>query len=92
MLQVWQINKLDDHHDDVHLHPLTNVPTEYEPSTPFGIQEIVWTKFSISRSLQEDQRSNQDHTMMLHTYTTQQCYTSQPMSLPSINFLIVSKM
>ena len=32
-------------HHDVHLHPLTNVPTKCQPSTPYGIQEIAQTKF-----------------------------------------------
>ena len=31
-------------HNDAHLHPLTNVPTRCQPSTPYRIQEIAWTK------------------------------------------------
>ena len=27
------------HHDIVHLHPLTNVPTKYQLPTPYGFQE-----------------------------------------------------
>ena len=60
--------KLRSHHDIAHLHPLTNVPTKYELHTPYGFQDIAQTKFYRSRSLQQGQRSNQGHTMMLHTY------------------------
>ena len=28
-----------------HLHPLTNVPTKCQPSTPYGIQKITQTRF-----------------------------------------------
>ena len=68
-------------HDAAHLQPPTNVPTKYQLPTPYGFWDIARTKFSNSRSLRQGQRSNQGHTMTLHTYT------SQPMSLPSINFL-----
>ena len=30
---------------DAHLHPLTNVPTKRQVSTPYGIQEIAQTRF-----------------------------------------------
>ena len=56
----------------MHLHTppkaLTNVPTKCQPSTPYGIQEIAQTRFYRSRSLRQGQRSNQGHTMTLHTY------------------------
>ena len=68
-------------HDVAHLQLLTNVPTKYQLPTPYGFRDIAWTRFYRSRSLQQGQRSNQGHTMMLHTYTP------YPMSLPSINFL-----
>ena len=55
-------------HHDAHLHPLTNVPTKCQPSTPYGIQEIAQTRFSNSWSPLQGQRSNQGHTMTLHTY------------------------
>ena len=29
----------------IYKHPLTNVPTKCQPSTPYGIQEIAQTKF-----------------------------------------------
>ena len=32
-------------HHDAHLHPLTNVPTKCQPSTPYGIQETTHTRF-----------------------------------------------
>ena len=28
------------HHDGLHLHTLTNVPTKYQLSTPYGFQDI----------------------------------------------------
>ena len=37
----------------------TNVPTKYQLPTPYGFQNIAWTKFSNSRSLQQSQRLNQ---------------------------------
>ena len=45
----------------IYIHPLTNVPTKCQPSTPYGLQEIAQTRFYRSRSLQEGQRSNQGH-------------------------------
>ena len=69
------------HHDNAHLHLLTNVPTKHQQPTPYGFWDIALTKFSNSRSLRQGQRLNQGQTMTLHTYT------SYPMFLPSINFL-----
>ena len=57
------------HHDAVHLHPLTNVPTTHQLPTPYGFRDIARTRFYRSRSLWQGQRSNQGHTMRLHTYT-----------------------
>ena len=57
------------HHDFAHLHPLTNVQTKYQVPTPYGFQDIARTRFYRSRSLQQGQKSNEGHTMMLHTYT-----------------------
>ena len=65
----------------IYMHPLTNVPTKCQPSAPYGIQEIAQIRFYRSMSLQRGQRSNQGHTMTLHTYNP------SPMSLSSINFL-----
>ena len=56
------------HHDVAHLHPLTNVPTMYQLPTPYGFQDIAQTRFYRSRSLWQGPRSNQGHTMTLHTY------------------------
>ena len=67
--------------DVAHLQPITSIPTKYQLSTPYGFQNIDWTRFYRSRSLQQGQRSNQGHTIMLHTYT------SSPMPLPINNFL-----
>ena len=68
-------------HTYIYIHPLTNVPTKCQPSTPYGIQEIAQTRFYRSRSLQQGQRSNQGHTTTLHTYNP------PLMSLSSINVL-----
>ena len=57
------------HHDAVHLQPITNVPTKYQLPTPYGFRDIGRTRFYRSRSLRQGQRSNQGHTMTLHTYT-----------------------
>ena len=47
MSQIWQVNTLwqRSHHDDAHLHPLTNVPIKGQPSTPYGMREIAQIKF-----------------------------------------------
>ena len=47
----------------------------YQLPTPYGFQDTARTRFYRSRSLRQDQRSNQGHTMTLHTYKP------QPMSL-----------
>ena len=75
------------HNDVAYLQYPTNIPTNYQLPTPYGFQDIARTRFYRSRSLQQGQRSNQDHKMMLHTYNT------KLISLPSINFLhlMVSK-
>ena len=57
------------HHDDAHPQPPTNVPTKYQLPTPYSFQDIAQTRFYRSRSLQQGQRSNEGHTMTLHTYT-----------------------
>ena len=51
------------HHDAAHLQPLPNVPTKHQLLTPYGFQDIAQTRFQKSRSLQQSQRSNQDHTI-----------------------------
>ena len=57
------------HHNAAHLHPLTNVPTKHQLPTPYGFRDIARTRFYRSRSLRQGERSNQGHTMTLHTYT-----------------------
>ena len=57
------------HHDAAHLQPLTNVPTKPQLPIPYGFQDRARTRFYRSRSLWQGQRSNQGHTMTLHTYT-----------------------
>ena len=47
------------HHDAIHLQSLTNVPTKHQLPTPYGFQDIAQTRFYMSRSLQQGQRSNQ---------------------------------
>ena len=61
--------KLRSHHDAAHLHPLTNVSTKYQLPTPYSFRDIARTRFYRLRSLRQGQRSNQGHTMTLHTYT-----------------------
>ena len=61
------------HHDVLHLHILANIPTQYQLPTPYSFRDIARTTFYRSRSLRQHQRSNQGHTMMLHTYTPNQC-------------------
>ena len=41
--------------------------------TPNGFLDMVWTRFYKLRSLWQGQRSNQGHTMTLHTATPNQC-------------------
>ena len=53
----------------LHTYNLQRVPTKYQLPTPYGFQDIARTRFCMSRSLWQGQRSNQGHTMMLHTYT-----------------------
>ena len=48
------------------LHFLTNIPTKYQPPTPYSLKDMSRMR---SKSLQQGQRSNQGHTMKLHTYT-----------------------
>ena len=73
--------KLRSQNDAAHLQPTTNIPTKYQLHTPYSFQDKARTRFYRLRLVQQDQRSNQGHTMMLHTYTP------KSMSLPSINFL-----
>ena len=42
-------------HTYIYIHPLTNVPTRCQPSTPYGIQEIAQPRFYRSRSLRQGQ-------------------------------------
>ena len=54
MCQTWQANTLGQsqsqrsHHDDAHLQILTDVPTKCQPSTPYRIQEMAWTRVQIN--------------------------------------------
>ena len=61
------------HHDVAHLQAATNVLIKYQLLTPYHFRDIAQTRFYRSRSLQQGQRSNQGHTMMLHTYTPNKC-------------------
>ena len=78
---TWSKVKSRSHHDVAQLQPLRNVPTKYQFPTLYCFRDTAWKKFYRSRSLRQDQKSNQGHTMTLHTYN------SQPMSLQSINFV-----
>ena len=57
------------YHDVAYLKTLTNVPTKYQLPAPYRFQDITRLRFYRSRSLLQGQRSNQGHTMMMHTYT-----------------------
>ena len=53
------------------------------PNVADSFRDTAWTRFSNSRSLQQGQRSNQGHTMTLHTYTPNQGpYKVSPSSRP----------
>ena len=54
-------------HNTAGLRPLTNVPAKYQLPTHSGFCDIPQTRISHSRSLRQGQRSNQGHTMRLHT-------------------------
>ena len=73
MLHTYTRSKVKSisHHEVAHLHALTNVPTKYQLPTPFfyDFPDIAQTRFYHLRSPWQGQRSNQGHTMMLHTYT-----------------------
>ena len=62
------------HQDVAHLQAPPNVPAEYQLPTSYGCQDIAQKRYYRSRSLQQGQKSNEGHTMALHTYK------SQPMS------------
>ena len=55
------------HHEVAHLEPPTNVSTKYQLPTLHRFPHIARTRYYKSRSLQQGQKSNQDHTMMFHT-------------------------
>ena len=41
--------KSKSHHDEAHLHLLTNVPTKYQLPTPYGFRDIARTRFYRSK-------------------------------------------
>ena len=43
------------HHDVAHLHPLSNIPTNYQLPAPYVFQDIAWTTFHRSRLLWQGQ-------------------------------------
>ena len=49
------------HHDVAHLHPLPNVPTTYQLSTPYGYCDIAQTRFYRSTSLLSKVKSRSHH-------------------------------
>ena len=61
------------HHDAAHLQSPTNVPSTFQLLTSYGCQDIADKKYYRSRSLQQGQRSNPGHTVMMHTYNSQPC-------------------
>ena len=61
---LWHSHSSMSHHD-AHLHTITNILTKCQPSTPYGIKEINPDK--ILKHMVTMTRSNQGHTMTLHT-------------------------
>ena len=61
------------YHHVAHLHHLTNVFDKYQLSTPYSFQSIAWRRFERSRSQWRGQRSNQGHTIILHSHTPNHC-------------------
>ena len=59
------------YHDVAHLHALTNVITKYQLPTPCSFRDIAQTRFFKLKVTTA--RSNQGHTMTLHTSTPNQC-------------------
>ena len=55
------------HHNDAHLKLPTNVATDYQLPIPYSFPDIARTRLYRSRSLQQGQRSNQCHIIMLRT-------------------------
>ena len=54
--------------------PTSHNQCPYQVSTSYTFQNSrAWTRSSKSRSLQQGQRSNQGHTMLLHAFTPNQC-------------------
>ena len=51
------------YHDFANLEPPANAPTEYQLPKPYGFQDIAQKRFKRSRSLRQDHRSIQGHTM-----------------------------
>ena len=49
-------------------NPQTMSLPKYQLPTPYGFRDIARTRFYRSRSIWQGQRSNQGHTMTLHTY------------------------
>ena len=56
------------HHDTAHLRPLTNVIIKYPFPTTSDFRDIAKTRFK-----GQGHRSNQGHTMTLHSYTAYPC-------------------
>ena len=69
------------HHDVAHLQHLSNYHTNYPLPAHDGFTDVSLKIFQRSRSLQQDQRSNQGHTIMLHMHNP------QPMFVRRINSL-----
>ena len=55
------------HHDNAHVTPPKQCRSKYLPPAPYNFQDIALTRFLRPRSQQTGQRSNQAHTMTLHT-------------------------
>ena len=61
------------HHDVAHLQPRSNVPSQSKLPTSHSFRGMAWTKFLNSSSPQQGKMSNQGHTIILHTFSPNQC-------------------
>ena len=56
-------------YDEAHLHFLTNVPTKYELSIPYGFRDMARTRVFKFKVITAMSKVKSRSTMMLHNYT-----------------------
>ena len=72
-LTGFEINKNLPVHNQQKYLQVKKIKNKYQFPTPYGCRDIARTRFYRSRSLRQGQRSNQGHTITLHTYNPNQC-------------------